>query len=80
MEEVDRPALQCLRQHGVVGVGTGANHNVPGLHTETTSEKIFYLTLAEKLDANTFVIKHPINTDIPGDYSWEKIGFTFSQI
>lgn len=34
LEEVDGPALQCLRQHGVVGVGTGTDHDVPGLNTE----------------------------------------------
>lgn len=34
LEEVHGPALQCLRQHGVVGVGTGSDHNVPGLDTE----------------------------------------------
>lgn len=34
LEEVDGPALQSLRQNGVVGVGTGTNHNVPGLQTE----------------------------------------------
>lgn len=34
LEEVHRPALQCLRQHGVVGVGTGSDHNIPGLDTE----------------------------------------------
>lgn len=34
LEEVHGPALQCLRQHGVVGVGTGTDHDVPGLDTE----------------------------------------------
>lgn len=28
----DRPALQGLRQHGVVGVGTGLLRDLPGLH------------------------------------------------
>lgn len=30
-EEVDRPALQGFRQDGVIGVGTGTDHDVPGL-------------------------------------------------
>lgn len=36
LEEVDGPALQSFRQDCVVCVGTGTNHNVPGLHTERT--------------------------------------------
>lgn len=36
LEEVDGPALQGFRQDGVVGVGTGLNHDVPGLNTERT--------------------------------------------
>lgn len=36
LEEVDGPALQSLRQDGVVGVGAGTNHNVPGLDTQRT--------------------------------------------
>lgn len=30
-EEVNGPALQCLRQDSVIGVRTGPHHNVPGL-------------------------------------------------
>lgn len=36
LEEVDGPALQSFGQDCVVGVGTGTNHDVPGLHTERT--------------------------------------------
>lgn len=36
LEEVDGPALQGFRQDSVIGVGTGMNHNVPGLDTEGT--------------------------------------------
>lgn len=36
LEEVDGPALQGFRQDGVVGVGTGTDHDVPGLDTERT--------------------------------------------
>lgn len=35
-EEVDGPALQSFGKDGVVGVGTGMNHNVPGLQTDRT--------------------------------------------
>ena len=38
MEKVDGPALQGFRQDGVVGVGTGTNHDVPGLHTDSHVE------------------------------------------
>lgn len=31
LEEVNRPAFQSLRQHSVVGVGTGPNADVPCL-------------------------------------------------
>lgn len=32
-EEVHRPAFQGFRQDGVVGVGAGPNHDVPGLES-----------------------------------------------
>lgn len=32
-EQVDRPSLQSFRKDGVVGVGTSANTDVPGLDT-----------------------------------------------
>lgn len=38
-EEVNGPALQGLRQDGVIGVGTGANHDVPGLDAERTGSE-----------------------------------------
>jgi len=53
LEQIDRPALQCLRQDSVVGVGTGANHNVPGLNTERIS-----LHLDIKSSGNTGVFTH----------------------
>lgn len=37
LEEVDGPTLQGFGQDGVVGVGTGTNHDVPGLGTERTA-------------------------------------------
>lgn len=39
-EEVNRPALQCLRQDGVIGVRTGTHHNVPGLETKGEGQVI----------------------------------------
>lgn len=36
LEEVNGPALQSFRQNSVIGVGTGTNHDVPGLHKEGT--------------------------------------------
>lgn len=38
-EEVDGPALQGLRQDGVIGVGTGADHDVPGLDAGRTGSE-----------------------------------------
>ncbi len=32
-KQVDGPALQSFRKDSVVGVGTGAHTDVPGLHT-----------------------------------------------
>lgn len=44
-KKVDWPAFQSLRQYGVVGVGTGTDHNVPGLGTQRTgSERGVWLT------------------------------------
>lgn len=35
-KEVHRPAFQGFRQDGVVGVGTGTNHDVPGLEAQSS--------------------------------------------
>lgn len=42
-EEVDRPALQGLRQDGVIGVGTGTDHDVPGLDKQDKTRKRAFL-------------------------------------
>lgn len=47
LEEVDGPALQGFRQDGVVGVGTGTNHNVPGLDTERTGSQTGGLEISD---------------------------------
>ena len=50
LEEIDGPALQSFRQDGVVGVGTGTHHNVPGLDTvRTQTERLQDITLANKI-------------------------------
>lgn len=51
-KQVDWPAFQGLRQYGVVGVGTGTDHNVPGLSTERTgSERGVEMTLNNRSNA-----------------------------
>jgi hypothetical protein len=40
LEQVNGPALQGLRQHGVVCVGTGTDTHVPGLETQKDRGKI----------------------------------------
>lgn len=35
-EEINGPTLQGLRQDGVIGIGTGANHDVPSLDAKRT--------------------------------------------
>lgn len=52
MEQVNGPALQGLRQHGVVCVGTGTDTHVPGLETHKDRGKIIrciYLVVRDPL-------------------------------
>ena len=38
-KQLDWPALQSFRKDGVVGVGTGAHADVPGLNTSKTKNE-----------------------------------------
>lgn len=38
---MDRPALQSLREHSVVGVRKGALSEIPCLHTEMKTEQVW---------------------------------------
>lgn len=48
-EQVDRPTLQSLGEHRVVGVSTGTNNDVPGLHPNDTRPHIRELSTAQWL-------------------------------
>lgn len=44
-KEVNWPALQSFRKNGVIGVGTGAHTNVPGLNTSRRQYAHVYINI-----------------------------------
>lgn len=54
-EEVDGPALQGLGQDGVIGVGAGTHHNVPGLDTKDEGFQV-RLGGGDNLKADVWII------------------------